>query len=376
MKKILIDMSSIKTGGGLQLASAFLSALEQILGPADSKSLHLLVTKGMVRYIPESLKSNVLISADNPFMRILQEHFSLRRIFKRLEISTILTFFGPGLPRYPGIKSIVGVAYPIICYDDSQYWKFVPFKEKIKKRIWNSARIQRLRSADHLICETSVMKARLEKILPKKSISISPPPISALAQGLSQLIPEKPTDTLTLLIISGLAYHKNNWRLWDIARNLPQDSRSSFLCTFTRKAFEEHLHSMNIQATKADPAWKRFEFIGSVPPEQIGRCYGRAHALLNISDLESFSNNYIEAWSAGIPIIASDRDFARETCGDSAIYCEPHSIQTAVNAILELENEYDQIQKRAKAAAQQLLLNLPNMPQKTIYLFGLTKEIN
>jgi hypothetical protein len=56
---------------------------------------------------------------------------------------------------------------------------------------------------------------------------------------------------------------------------------------------------------------------------------------VNLSDLESFSNNYMEAWKANVPLLVSDRDFARGICGESAIYCEPHDAAQIAKCMLE-----------------------------------------
>jgi len=69
-----------------------------------------------------------------------------------------------------------------------------------------------------------------------------------------------------------------------------------------------------------------FDFRGAVASRDIQSLYDEAHVLVNLSDLESFSNNYMEAWKANVPLLVSDRDFAREICGESAIYCEPHNV--------------------------------------------------
>lgn len=66
---------------------------------------------------------------------------------------------------------------------------------------------------------------------------------------------------------------------------------------------------------------KQIEFLGRV--ENPGELLRGARALVMPSLLESFGLPYYEAMAAGVPVVAADRDFAREACGEAALYAEP-----------------------------------------------------
>ena len=57
-----------------------------------------------------------------------------------------------------------------------------------------------------------------------------------------------------------------------------------------------------------------------------------------LSDLESFSNNHMEAWKVCVPQIVSDRDFARDICRDSAVFIEPHNPKQVAITLSEVLN--------------------------------------
>ena len=63
--------------------------------------------------------------------------------------------------------------------------------------------------------------------------------------------------------------------------------------------------------------------IGPVKFEETASLYGQCDALLMPTLLESFGITYIEAMQFKLPILTSDRDFARELCKDSAFYFDP-----------------------------------------------------
>ena len=56
--------------------------------------------------------------------------------------------------------------------------------------------------------------------------------------------------------------------------------------------------------------------------------------------LESFSGTYVEAMYHGKPILTSEIDFARDICGDAAIYFDPLDANSLLNTISSLhENQ-------------------------------------
>ena len=68
---------------------------------------------------------------------------------------------------------------------------------------------------------------------------------------------------------------------------------------------------------------------------------------MNLSELESFSNNYMEAWKAGLAQICSDRDFARHICGGSAFYVEPLNPIEAASQIRHIISQPSELNRLA-----------------------------
>lgn len=74
--------------------------------------------------------------------------------------------------------------------------------------------------------------------------------------------------------------------------------------------------------------------IGQVPHAQLGPLYRSAAAVLLPSLAESFSATCVEAMHFGVPLVASDRDFAREVCGDAALYADPNDGDAIADALV------------------------------------------
>ncbi|HMN79431.1 MAG TPA: glycosyltransferase, partial [Burkholderiaceae bacterium] len=64
--------------------------------------------------------------------------------------------------------------------------------------------------------------------------------------------------------------------------------------------------------------------------------YRRSHALLFVSRLESFGLPLVEAMSLGLPIICPDLPYARNLCGDQAVYFADDDADSLGRAIVSL----------------------------------------
>lgn len=361
MKNILLDLSSIKSGGGLQLAINFINNIK-----ADN--IYLLINEKSKGYFLD-LERVIAICPNNLFSRFYFENFVFPNILLKFNIDIIYTFFGSGLPRKSNAKSVVGVAYPIICYPDSDYWKYVPIKEKIKKIIWNYIRVNRLKNADIIICETEIMKERVLKTpsLCSKKILVFPPTVTNFLQELPFL--KRNIENFNILVLGSLGYHKNNWRLYDLCFSLKTENINfCFNCSFSKNDFISHLNSMGIKNIDVSILNKYFKFLGVISPNNIQQLYNDSNILLNISDLESFSNNYMEAWKTSTLLVCSNRDFSKSICRNSAIYCEPHDIESIKNAVLKAYYLSDEELFYFLENGKKYLSELPTLDQKNKFI--------
>jgi glycosyltransferase involved in cell wall biosynthesis len=243
-------------------------------------------------------------------------------------------------------------------YDEAIYWRRLPLFVYFRQKILNGLRKQRLRRADHLIFETDVMMARAQSAgLVRQGVSVIPPTPTAFltASALHSGLP------IRILFLCGADYHKNLPRLLDVLPKISEaDLPVIFMVSLSREDFRGACRKESFPSELVD---RYFEFIGSVPPDRIQQYYDRCTFVGNISDLESFSNNYMEAWLVGRPILASDRDFSRAICGDSAVYVEPHDPDQFFEVLKQIACGDLNIDFMVQAGAYRLSL-LPTMEQR------------
>ena len=361
--KLLIDFGSIKTGGALQLATNFLEFHREY--PQDVAKVYLLLAehsslRGSVDF---SQYDGYLIYPDNYVSRKLFELTKLRRFIRSAEISHIYTFFGAGIPTARGVRSIVSVAYPIVCYPDSPFWKYLRFDIRIKHQLLNRFRRHRIRLADKVIAETEVMANRIARYVgvPRTHITVIPPAPTAFVVAVDHKL-RSPDIKFRILLLGGLDRHKNLWRLPEISRVIASQGyiNFKFVISSERELFVAAYRESRGYETELE---QFFEFTGAISPQAIQSVYDDVHCLMNISDLESFSNNYMEAWKAGIPLICSDTDFARHICRDSAIYIDPHDPIAGSKKIIAFIEDPD-LQERLVRSGKPLLAELPSLSRK------------
>lgn len=91
--------------------------------------------------------------------------------------------------------------------------------------------------------------------------------------------------------------------------------------------------------TEAESQIPWLKNVGLLDRQGIAREYAAADALIFPSLTESFGLPLVEAMSLGLPILAADRPYARWLCEDNALYFDPHSPQSAWQAISRLQEK-------------------------------------
>lgn len=131
--------------------------------------------------------------------------------------------------------------------------------------------------------------------------------------------------------------HKNLEVLPRVAKRLQQLGESNVVFITTLSPEEPEVQTFLAEAERICPG--SIVNIGHVPFDQIGPCFRESWALVMPTLLESFSGTYLEAMNSGRPILTSERDFARDVCGDAAIYFDPLDPDDIARSILRLRDE-------------------------------------
>lgn len=91
---------------------------------------------------------------------------------------------------------------------------------------------------------------------------------------------------------------------------------------------------------------EQVEFLGGLHREELPALFESHDVLLFPSLFEAFGLPLIEAMVMNMPIVASDRDWAREVCGDAAQYVDPHDPNGWLDALETIEAGGERINAR------------------------------
>ena len=183
-----------------------------------------------------------------------------------------------------------------------------------------------VRLADAVFVQTKAMKDNVVKAfcVPPQRVqmlstnTIDLPATSAATVDLSSLL--EGNDGPRLLYVGNGSAYKNLTRLGQgfvkLREICPQ--ATLFLCGHCRGAM---------------PPGPGIIYLGYVPRSLLRSVYEQVDALVMPSLAESAGLPLMEARSVGLPIAAADRPYAREACGDDAIYFDPLSIEAMADAL-------------------------------------------
>jgi len=207
-------------------------------------------------------------------------------------------------------------------------WQLSYFKYIIARLIFrlNSSRVS------SFIVQSNIMKEGLESSYPsikgKVHVVAQPVPSWLLKSGIKRVERFINDKSNLKLIYPSLGYsHKNHKLLSKINPN-GQYPISDLILTLDKNS-NPALHLPWVKC------------VGFLSPEELKKIYSIVDGLIFLSKEESYGFPLVEAMFVGIPIICPDLPYARNLCGDKAIYFDPDSPESLIFAIKKLKKMLD-----------------------------------
>ncbi len=227
-----------------------------------------------------------------------------------------------------------------VCTDPQVYNKF-PLIEQIKQKLMNAFIRFNLRFADVVAVQTKNIQTKVEKITRKKPLII--PNVTAINAVFPSSYRILPTGQLRFLLLSKYYIHKNFEILIPLAKLIRQEK-----LPFEISVTLDHSNTLEnrfLQLVKREGLMNIISNLGFVPTNSLSSVYHEHDALLLPTLMESYSGTYTEAMTFCKPILTSDRDFAREVCGEGAIYFDPLNANDILKKMKSAFSDIEQLQK-------------------------------
>ncbi len=134
---------------------------------------------------------------------------------------------------------------------------------------------------------------------------------------------------------------KNMLRLLQAFNEFKRISNSNFklviagVMHFSRSEMQEYYASCNY---KTD-----ILFLGRLSDDELKKALGAAYALTFVPVFEGFGLPIVEAFEAGVPVLAANATSLPEVAGDAAVYADPFDVSSIANGMLSLYENKDEL---------------------------------
>ncbi|MBL7249467.1 glycosyltransferase [Alloalcanivorax marinus] len=363
-KRVLFNFVPVSIGGGLQNTLSFLSTAKK----SSKLNFDFVVACRHHSKIESYCRDNEIpyVSVGNGLLhRLCFEVFGGAFLAKRLKVDLVFSLFG-GSPylMYGVAKKVCGFAYSNIIESDVDFWWFCSGKDKLVKRSIDFFRLRSFGNADFVIMETDRL-ARLAKEGAFKDTQVS-----VVHMAPSSLIVHKDVDRIkeisekdefSILYLCGP--HKNK-RIKSLAAVFQCLHADGFLVSLITTLPENCSVFMEVKdefrRLGVEHALKN---IGPISPDSLNEVFDAVDGVVNVALLESFSNNWVEAWAASLPLFSTDAGWAKDSCGDAAVYINVDKPEDAANRIRGTYSSISEMEKIV-GSGKEMLSFLPTPEEK------------
>lgn len=339
-KKVLIDCSGIRVGGGIQVAVSFINDLNRL-------NTNLFFIVALSPQLNETIKKKEFnrnfefIFFQPGYSSLFNRIKALKKIEKQFNPQVVFTLFGPSYYKSK-VPKIVGFAIPHYIYLDSPYFQLITFKERLLHFVRRLLKVYLfIKFSNYLVFETENARNVFCKIYKFDTVKtlVAPNTINSLFDS-----PEKWNNRnfhfkqkTKILSLAANYKHKNLHiipKTIDILESRYGLKDFCFVLSLKRE-------DLNFDKRYDD----YIQYIGKVNLEYLPSLYNQIDIAFIPSLLEVFSASFVEAMKMQVPIVASDLGFARDICNDSANYFQPNNAEDAAAKIFELiKNESPKVQ--------------------------------
>lgn len=332
--RLLINFSTLKSGGGQNVAMNFLHGLQGT--KVKDVEFYFFVAKGSAvhYFLKKQRVFKYYIVPSNPIQRMLFEIFYSKKILIKKNIDIIYSYFGIGIYTKK-IPQISGSADSNLYFPEINFWSHYHGVDRFKKNLIDMYRIWGLKRATAIVFENKALERRSHEIYHlKKTITIKPS-INFDFESQEYLLPENiETNTPIGLFLCGWQYNKNIMMIPDILFQLKKANKK-FHILLTAPSDNSQLYQEFTNLVYKNNVEDMITVTGQIKKEELSSLYSQVDYVFLLSKLESFSNNIIESWYFNKPLVVADELWSRGICKDAAIYVNRDSASEIANVLID-----------------------------------------
>ncbi|UCH15260.1 MAG: glycosyltransferase [Bacteroidales bacterium] len=329
---ILINASTVKYGGGLTVALNFIKAFTNL------NSIHpaIIIAPRNVGF--ERFHSDGLILDTVPgilhlwIFRFFLDYIWIKQKIIQYKIDFVISLGNLPVPNYK--KQALLFDNPFLTLAS---FNNIPLSitNKIKHKLRNFSFRRRLNNLALIFSQSKLQNNLLFKkfnYLPR-TIIIPNSCTTLFDNSESKKIPViREKNKIKLLAFSRYYEHKNLEILLDLA-SLFKKYNSKYIIYLTIKSNQGKGAGRILRSITKLQLNDYIKNLGEIAPFNLNFIYDQVDAVILPTLLESFSSVYVDALKFRKPIFTSNREFAKEVCGNAAFYFNPFSARDIYNTL-------------------------------------------
>jgi glycosyltransferase involved in cell wall biosynthesis len=342
--KLIINISNLKIGGGIQVASSLLSEFKSF----HENEYHVILAYNLAGQVnankfPENFHFYMINHSPVHIPKRYGTLKQLKSIEEEVKPDIVFSIFGPSYWQ-PKAPHLIGFGLGYFLYPDSPFWTIINLKDDLYIKLLKIVKMWQIKkNANYFHIETLDAKLRLHKYfnIPLENILVASNTYHYLFNSNSgnYIFPIKQKNEFRLVSISAYYPHKNLEIINEVIQELnkQQEFNFKFILTLPKTIFrKKFINSPNIVN------------LGPVKIEDCPSIYTQSDVLFHPTLLEIFSASYLEAMKMGLPILTSNLPFALDICGNAAEYfdpLDPHKIAESIIKVARNKTYYNSLKE-------------------------------
>ncbi len=330
--KILINASTVKYGGGLNVALNFTKAYINL----KNSHLSILVAPRNVGF--EKFECDKLILINVPrilhlwIFRVFLDYIWIKQIINHNKVDFVISLGNLPIPNYK--KQALLFDNPFLTLTNLNS---IPLTiiNKIKHRLRNFSFRMRVNNLAIIFCQSKIQNnLLLKKFKHLHRIVIVPNSYTTLYNNsdLNYIPKLNEKNKIKLLALSRYYDHKNLEILITLA-SLFKKNNANYIIYLTIKSNQGKGAKKILKSISKYHLNEYIKNLGEISQFNLHFLYNQVDAVILPTLLESFSSVYIDALKYKKPIFTSNREFAKEVCCNAAFYFNPQSVQDIYNTL-------------------------------------------
>ena len=364
---ILVNLATMKAGGGQNVALNFLYAIRSINVPGVDCIFMVAKESEAHRFLANQLDLKYVAVPTYPVARILFEILVGPFLLRKHHVDIVYSYFGYAF-FFSKVPQVCGCAVSNLFFPEVDFWQGYRGLCRLKRLLVDKYRLFTVRRATALIFENTLLEDRGRHLFGLRKTFTIRPSIHVPDNHAHYALPVQQSVKNRGLFLCGWHLNKNVMRIPEIAAALRQAGQP-FNFVLTASNNDSVLHRHFVALTEQHGVSDMILLPGTARKDQLASLYAQVDFVFLLSKIESFSNNIIEAWYFGKPLIVADEPWARALCGAAAEYVarespveiaqsikglidNPERVAVLVNQGYNLLKEYPDIRYRIREELQ------------------------